>query len=165
MKCCTCTIILSVPSTGCIPNLDMAKTGRTDLHLRALGTTAAGEDSEIWQGFALTKHHCCSVLTNPLSFLCTMAAAPDLQTSHQDFSPHWNHTSIRSTGRVWVNSASQLFYALLSSILPRKEFRLFVLSKKCHLLKASRTSLLMNESSSSWRPLRLPKGSTGIINS
>lgn len=117
-----------------VSNLDMAKT-RTDLDPRLLGTTAAGEDSDVWQGFALTKHRCCSVLTKPCSFLGRMAAAPDLQTSHQDFSPHWNYTSIRSAGRAWVNSGSQLFCTLFPSILPRKEFRLFVLLKKCHSLR------------------------------
>lgn len=80
----------------------MAKTRMADRDLdpMPLGTTAVGEDSDVWQGFALTKHLCCSVLMKPLSFLCRMAAAPDLQTSHQDFPPLWNHTSIRSAGRV-----------------------------------------------------------------
>lgn len=65
--------------------LYVAKTRMADKDLdpMPLGTTAVGEDSDVWQGFAVNKHHCCSVLTKPLSSLCRMAAAPDLQTSHQ----------------------------------------------------------------------------------
>lgn len=101
VKCCTCTVILPVPSNGGFKfGHGRNKDRRVPWH-KATGDLSCRRGQWCLAGLCSD-----SVLMKPLSFLCRMAAAPDLQTSTQGLfptlEPHWYQISRHGMSEFWI---------------------------------------------------------------